>query len=175
MSLSSSGHLNSGHSIDTMNTEATLPVVIDELYLLVGAVVRVAVVDEDVEAVPLGAHVDEEGDGVPHVDRARDPVAGEAVARADLHEALGRGEGEHHGVRRVGSDTARALQPTPTPSGDRGARGGGGCQNVLLNVKMNLKLNYNQIKCGHKYQTGENKRVQSKRTGGEEEFYNGTQ
>ena len=97
-----------------VNTEATLPVVIDELYLLVGAVVRVAVVDEDVEAVPLGAHVDEEGDGVPHVDRARDPVAGEAVARADLHEALGRGEGEHHGVRRVGSDTARALQPTPT-------------------------------------------------------------
>ena len=84
--------------------------VIDELYLLVGAVVGVAVVDQDVEAVPLGAHVDEEGDGVPHVDRARDPVAGEAVARADLHEALGRGESEDHGVSRVSSGQAEMLE-----------------------------------------------------------------
>ena len=149
--------------------------VVDQLDLLVSAVVSVAVVDEDVETVPLRPHVYQEGHRVAHMDRPCNPVPRQTVAGPNLHEALGRGEGEHHGVRRVGSDTARALQPTPTPSGDRGAREGGGCQNVLLNVKMNLKLNYNKIKCGHKYQTGENKRVQSKRTGGEEEFYNGTQ
>ena len=80
-----------------------LPVVVDKLDLLVRPVVSVAVVDEDVEAVPLGPHVYEESDGVAHVDGACDPVACEAVAGPDLHEALGRGEGEHHGVGSVSS------------------------------------------------------------------------
>ena len=35
----------------------TLPVVIDELYLLVCPVMGVAVIDEDVESVPLGSAI----------------------------------------------------------------------------------------------------------------------
>ena len=78
--------------------------------LLVGSIVSVAVVDEDVEAVPLRPHVDEEGDGVAHVDRPGDPVARQTVARPDLHEALGRGESEDHGVSRVSSGQAEMLE-----------------------------------------------------------------
>ena len=74
--------------------------------LLVGSIVSVAVVDEDVEAVPLRPHVDEEGDGVAHVDRASNPVASQPVARPDLHEALRRGESEDHGVGSVSSGQA---------------------------------------------------------------------
>ena len=103
MSLSSSGHLNSGHSNNTVNTEASLPVVIDELYLLVGAVVRVAVVDEDVEAVPLGPHVDGQGDGVTHVDRSSNSISGQSISGPDLHEAFGRSEGEDHRISCIGS------------------------------------------------------------------------
>ena len=76
---------------------------VNQLDLLVGTVVSVAVVDEDVEAVPLGPHVYEESDGVPHVDWSRDPVASQAVPGPDLHEALGRGESEDHGVSCVSS------------------------------------------------------------------------
>ena len=76
---------------------------VNQLDLLVGTVVGVAVVDEDVEAVPLRPHVYEEGDGVAHMDRAGNPVAGQAVAGPDLHEALGRGESEDHGVGCVSS------------------------------------------------------------------------
>ena len=76
---------------------------VNQLDLLVGTVVGVAVVDEDVEAVPLRPHVYEESDGVAHVDGAGDPVASQAVAGPDLHEALGRGESEDHGVGCVSS------------------------------------------------------------------------
>ena len=83
---------------------------VDQLDLLVGSVVSVAVVDEDVEPVPLRPHVDEEGDGVAHVDRACNPVARQTVARPDLHEALGRGESEDHGVSCVSSGEAEILK-----------------------------------------------------------------
>ena len=90
-------------TVDDKRVSHDLPVMVDQLDLLVGPVVGEAVVDEDVEPVPLAAHVDGESDGVAHVDRTVDAVAGETVAGADLHEALGRGEGEDNRVRRVGS------------------------------------------------------------------------
>ena len=83
---------------------------VDQLDLLVGSIVRVAVVDEDVESVPLRPHVDEEGDGVAHMDRACNPVASQTVAGPDLHEALGRGESEDHGVSCVSSGQAEILK-----------------------------------------------------------------
>ena len=76
---------------------------VNQLDLLVGTVVSVAVVYQDVEAVPLRPHVYEESDGVAHVDGAGDSVAGQSVAGPDLHEALGRGESEDHGVGCVSS------------------------------------------------------------------------
>ena len=79
---------------------------VDQLDLLVGSVVSVAVVDEYVEAVPLRPHVDEESDGVAHMYRAGNPVARQTVARPDLHEALGRSECEDHGVSCVSSGEA---------------------------------------------------------------------
>ena len=56
-------------------------------------------------------HVDQQSDGVSHVDRTRDSVSAEAVAWADLHEALGRREGEDHWVSGVGSEqgTGRVI------------------------------------------------------------------
>ena len=74
--------------------------------LLVGSIVSVAVVDEDVEAVPLRPHVDEESDGVANMYRAGYPVPSQTVARPDLHEALGRGESEDHGVSCISSGEA---------------------------------------------------------------------
>ena len=90
-------------TVDDKRVSHDSPVMVDQLDLLVGPVVGEAVVDEDVEPVPLAAHVDGESYGVAHVDRTVDAVAGKTVAGADLHEALGRGEGEDHRVRRVGS------------------------------------------------------------------------
>ena len=49
-----------------------LPIVVNQLDLFVGPVVGHAVVDKDVEAVPRGPHVDEQGDGVAYVHRPRD-------------------------------------------------------------------------------------------------------
>ena len=49
-------------------------------------------------------HVDEECDWIAHVHWPRYPIPAEAVARPDLHEALGGREGEDHGVSCVGSD-----------------------------------------------------------------------
>ena len=74
---------------------------VDQLDLLIGSVVSNAVVDHHVEAVPPTPHVDRQGDWVSHVNRAGDPGARQAVARTDLHEALGRREGEDHRVRGV--------------------------------------------------------------------------
>ena len=89
-----------------------LPVVVDQLDLLVRPVVSVAVVDEDVEAVPLRPHVNEESHGVAHMDRARNPVARQPVTRPDLHEALWWGESEDHGVGSVSSGQAEILKLT---------------------------------------------------------------
>ena len=74
---------------------------VDQLDLLIGSVVSNAVVDHHVEAVPPTPHVDRQGDGVSHVNRAGDPGASQAVAGTDLHEALGRRKGEDHRVRSV--------------------------------------------------------------------------
>ena len=74
---------------------------VDQLDLLIGSVVSNAVVDHHVEAVPPTPHVDRQGDWVSHVNRAGDPGASQAVAGTDLHEALGRSEGEDHRVRGV--------------------------------------------------------------------------
>ena len=43
------------------------------------------------------------------MDRTRDSVSAEAVARADLHEALGRREGEDHRVSGVGSEQGTGV------------------------------------------------------------------
>ena len=61
---------------------------IDELDLLVGSGVSHAVVNQHVESVPLGPHVDEQGDGVANVNGPSDPVTIKAVARPDLHKTL---------------------------------------------------------------------------------------
>ena len=74
---------------------------VDQLDLLIGSVVSDTVVDHHVEAVPPTPHVDRQGDWVSHVNRAGDPGASQAVARTDLHEALGRSKGEDHRVRGV--------------------------------------------------------------------------
>ena len=74
---------------------------VDQLDLLIGSVVSHAVVDHHVEAVPPTPHVDRQGDGVSHVNRAGDPRSCQAVAGTDLHEALGRSKGEDHRVRGV--------------------------------------------------------------------------
>ena len=76
---------------------------INQLYFLISSIMSHTVIHQHVEPVPLGPHVDEEGDGVPHVDWSGDSVPGEAVPRPDLHEALWGGEGEYHWVRCVGS------------------------------------------------------------------------
>ena len=76
---------------------------IDELDLLVCSVVGEAIVDEDVEAVPLGPHVDSQGDGVTHVDRSSNSVSGQSISGPDLHEAFGRSEGEDHRISCIGS------------------------------------------------------------------------
>ena len=68
---------------------------------------RHAVIHQHVEPVPLGPHVDQEGDGVPHMDWSGDSVASEAIPGPDLHEALRGGQGEHHRVRRFGSVAKR--------------------------------------------------------------------
>ena len=49
---------------------------IDELNFLVCSVVGEAIVDEDVESIPLGPHVDGQGDGVTHVDRSSNSISG---------------------------------------------------------------------------------------------------
>ncbi len=74
------------------------PVVVDQLDAAIGAVVGVAVVDHDVEAVKLRPHVDQEGERVAHVHGAGDASARGAVAGADLHVALGRGQRKVHRV-----------------------------------------------------------------------------
>ena len=62
---------------------------IDQLNLLVCAIMSNTVIDNHVKAVPSAPHVDGEGDRVADMDRAGDPRAGQAVARPDFHEALG--------------------------------------------------------------------------------------
>jgi len=79
------------------------PVMINQLDLLVCSVVRHTVVDQHIESVPLGPHIDQEGDGVSNMDWPSDPVPIEAVPGSYLHEALWGREGEHHGVGCVGS------------------------------------------------------------------------
>ena len=76
---------------------------VDQLDFFVGSIVRDAVVDDHVEAVPPAPHVDGQGDRVPHVDRAGYPGSRQPVPGSDLHEALGGCEGEHHGVGSVSS------------------------------------------------------------------------
>ena len=76
---------------------------VDQLDLLIGSVVSNTVVDHHVEAIPPTPHVDRQGDGVSHVNRAGDPGASQAVAGTDLHEALGRRKCEHHRVGSVSS------------------------------------------------------------------------
>ena len=76
---------------------------IDELNLLVSAIVGEAIIDEDVEPVPLWPHVDGEGDGVTHVDRSSNSISGQSISGPDLHETLGRGQGEDHWVGCVSS------------------------------------------------------------------------
>ena len=64
------------------------------------------------EIYKLLPHVDQECDGVTHMNGASNSVSTEAVARPDLHEALGRREGEDHGVSGVGSEqgTGRVIE-----------------------------------------------------------------
>ena len=80
-----------------------LPLVVDQLNLLVRPIVCNAVVDNHVKAVPSASHVDGQGDRIPHVDGSRDPGSRQPVAGADLHEALGRRKCEHHRVGSVSS------------------------------------------------------------------------
>ena len=79
------------------------PLVVDQLDLLVRPIVRNAVVDNHVKAVPSASHVDGQGDRIPHVNGSRDPGSRQPVAGADLHEALGRRKCEHHRVGSVSS------------------------------------------------------------------------
>ena len=74
-----------------------------QLDFLVCPVVCHTVVDDHVEAIPPAPHVDGQGDGVADMDRPGDPRSRQAIARADFHEAFGRGEGEDYRVRSVGS------------------------------------------------------------------------
>ena len=85
------------------NVNIFLPMMINELDLFVCSIVGEAIVDEDVEAVPLGPHVDGQGDGVTHVDRSSNSVSGQTISGPDLHEAFGRGEGEYHRICCIGS------------------------------------------------------------------------
>ena len=81
----------------------SLPMMINELDLLVGSIVSHTVVDQHVKPIPRGPHVDEQGDGVSNVDRSSDSVSIQAITGLDLHEAVWGCEGEHHGVGCVGS------------------------------------------------------------------------
>ena len=64
-------------------------------------VTHIAVIDQDVEAVPLAPHEDHEGEWVSHVHRLGHPLAGGAVALPDLHMARRRRQCEVNRVLRV--------------------------------------------------------------------------
>ena len=80
-----------------------LPMMIDELDLLVCSVVGEAVIDEDVEAIPLRPHVDQQSNWVAHVNGSSNSISGQSISGPDLHEAFGRSEGEDHRISCIGS------------------------------------------------------------------------
>lgn len=65
-------------------------VMIDELNLLVGPIVCVAVVDDNVKSIPLTPHEDHEGERIPDVDWLGHPVPTGSITLPDLH-MTGRG------------------------------------------------------------------------------------
>ena len=88
---------------DKAMKSVSLPMMINELDLLIGSIVSHTVVDQHVKPIPRGPHVDEQGDGISNMDRSSDSVSIQAITRLDLHEAVWGCEGEHHGVGCVGS------------------------------------------------------------------------
>ena len=82
---------------------------INELNLLVRTIVSKAVIDKDVEAIPLRPHVDGQCDGVTHVDRPGNSISGQSISGPDLHEALGGRESEDHGISGVSSGDRREM------------------------------------------------------------------
>ena len=61
------------------------PVVVNQLDLFVGSVVRVAVVDDDVKPVPLTPHEYHQRQRVTHMDWLRDPLTTRAITFSDFH------------------------------------------------------------------------------------------
>ena len=61
---------------------------------MVTGVSYIAVVDQDVEPVPLASHEDHEGEWVTHVDRLGHPLAPCPVPLSDLHVAGRRRQSE---------------------------------------------------------------------------------
>ena len=66
--------------VRSVESRLVLPMMINELYLLVGTVVSIAVVDKNVKPVPLGAHVYQQSDGVTHVHWSSNSVSGETIS-----------------------------------------------------------------------------------------------
>ena len=90
-----------GETKESTDVDNLSPMMINELNLLVCPIVSIAIIDQDVKAVPLRPHVDEESDGVAHVDRSSNPVSCQTIAWPQLHEALWRCQSEHHGISGV--------------------------------------------------------------------------
>ena len=86
------------------------PVVINQLDLFVGTVVRVAVVDDNVESVPLAAHEDHQGQGVADVNGFGHPLPAGPVTLTNLHVTGWRGQREMHRVSRVHPSMTRKLK-----------------------------------------------------------------
>ena len=73
---------------------------------MVTGVSYIAVVDQDVETVPLASHEDHEGQWVTHVYRLGHPLTPCPVPLSDLHVAGRRRQSEVHGVLSVHSSNS---------------------------------------------------------------------
>ena len=76
---------------------------INQRNLLVGSIVSITIIDQDVETIPLGPHINQQSDRVTNMNRSSNSISTKSVTRTNLHEALGRGQGEDDGVGGVGS------------------------------------------------------------------------